>query len=95
VRRFSLYLHLTLTNFSYWAPGQRKFGVDVEGTTVNDIDVVQIAGQGNRAITRLVTVAVNDGQLSIAFKFSVPKVTPILNFGLLIDRGGLTSIPND
>jgi Malectin domain len=78
--------------FSYTAPNKRIFDVDVEGTAVNDIDVFQIAGQANRSITRLVTVDVNDGQLSIAFKVNVPKVTPILDARLLIDHGGLTSI---
>jgi Malectin domain len=72
---------------SYTAPNKRIFDVDVEGTAVNDIDVVQIGGQANKAITRLVTVTVNDGQLSIAFKFNIPKVTPILDLGLMIDCG--------
>jgi Malectin domain len=74
---------------SYTAPNKRIFDVDVEGTAVNDIDVVQIGGQANKAITRLVTVTVIDGQLSIAFKFNIPKVTPILDLGLLIDCGDL------
>jgi Malectin domain len=80
-----------LDKFSFWAPGQRKFDVDVEGTAVNDIDVIQIGGQANKAITRLITVTVNDGQLSIEFKFNIPKVTSILNVGHLVDHRGLDS----
>jgi Malectin domain len=63
---------------SQTAPGQRIFDVDVEGTAVIDLDLVQIGGQANKAITRLVTVAVNDGQLSLAFKLNNPQVTPTL-----------------
>jgi hypothetical protein len=49
-------------------PGERVFGVSVEGVTLGAIDVyAEAARQRNRALVRAVTVPVIDGQLDIVF----------------------------
>jgi hypothetical protein len=64
------------------------FDVDVEGTAINDI----VLPVPSAAITRLVTVTVSDGQLSIAFMLNVPKVTSTLSLKLGLDHRGLISV---
>jgi hypothetical protein len=59
------------------------FDVDVEGTAINDI----VLPVPSTAITRLVTVTVTDGQLSIAFRLNVPQVTPTLLLKIGCDHG--------
>jgi Malectin domain len=87
--RFHLLTFSVCAEFSLTAPGQRIFDVNVEGTAVDDLDLVQIGGQANKAITRLVTVAVNDGQLSIIF---IPQVILTLLFlFLIVGNSQLTS----
>jgi hypothetical protein len=72
---------------SQTVPNKRMFDVDVEGTAINDI----VLPVPSAAITRLVTVTVSDGQLSIAFRLNVPKVTPTLLLELGRDHRALIS----
>ena len=60
---YEVTLHLAET---YWTgAGQRVFGVKIEGTAVDNIDLFTLAGGMNRAYTVTRTVTVTDGKLSI------------------------------
>jgi Malectin domain len=60
-------------HFSFTTPLARIFDVDVEGTMLNDIDVVQIANNtAFTAVTRKATVLVRDSSLTIQFLINVP-----------------------
>ena len=74
---YTVRLHFAETYSGVTAPGQRVFGVAVEGTSLGDIDVVAQAGGTHRALVKSATVNVADGRLDVAF---TPRVqSPLLN----------------
>lgn len=66
------------------AAGKRLFSVDVEGTSINDLDVFVAAGGSQIALLRTVSATVTDGVLNINFTASLGDT--------MID--GLEVIPN-
>jgi Malectin domain len=63
---YEVILHFAELEFN--KPGQRLFSVDIEGTVLSDIDIVQQAGGfGNKAIKREAAVPVADGFLTLLF----------------------------
>lgn len=75
--RYTVRLHFAETFSRITAAGQRVFSVNVEGTSIANLDVFAQAGGRNKALVKTVTVTVSDGQLSIGFTRSVGE--PILN----------------
>jgi len=51
--------------------GHRLFDIDVEGTTIPNVDVFSEAKGTNKALEKEVTVTVSDGELTILFKKNV------------------------
>jgi Malectin domain len=69
----AIHLPLNSLHSSFTTPLARIFDVDVEGTTLNDIDVVQLANNtAFTAVTRKATVLVRDSLLTIQFLTNVP-----------------------
>lgn len=74
---YRVVLHFAETYNGITAAGQRRFGVNVEGTQINNLDVFQAAGGKNKSYQRVVSpVVIDDGALNI--NFSGPNV-PFIN----------------
>lgn len=65
--RYSVRLHFAEDNRLLGEPGKRVFGVQVEDTTLPNVDVYAEAGALYKALVRSVDVEVDDGQLDILF----------------------------
>jgi IPT/TIG domain len=63
----------------YTTPKKRIFNITIENTLYGNVDIVAIAGAGNRAVTIGGTMVVDDGALSISVAKSVdlPKINGI------------------
>jgi len=56
-------------------PGKRVFDIDVEGTALADVDIVQLGGGlARKAMTLDVSATVSDGFLDISFLNNDPKI---------------------
>jgi len=56
-------------------PGKRVFDIDVEGTALSDVDIVQLGGDlARKAMTLDVSTTVSDGFLNINFLNNNPKI---------------------
>jgi hypothetical protein len=55
----------------YSTVGQRILNVNVEGSQINNLDVLSEAGGAHRALIKTVSVVVTDGQLNLSFAASV------------------------
>jgi IPT/TIG domain len=63
----------------YTTTKQRKFNITIEDTVFADVDIVQLAGAGQRAVKLGATIIVDDGSVSISVKkgFREPKINGI------------------
>jgi murein DD-endopeptidase MepM/ murein hydrolase activator NlpD len=64
---YTVRLHFAETVASIDQPGERVFGLSVEGTSLGNVDIVAQAGGQYKALVKAVNVAVTDGQLDIGF----------------------------
>lgn len=64
---YTIKLHFAETYTGITGPGQRVFGVNVEGVQLNNIDVFAETGGLNRALVKTLQITVADGQLDLKF----------------------------
>jgi endoglucanase len=83
--KYTLKLHFAETYEGIYAPGERVFSFNVEGTEFKDFDVWKKAGGAMKAYIETVQVEVTDGTLDITF---TPKVeNPQVNALEIIPAG--------
>ena len=67
---YTVRLHFAETYTGITGPGQRVFSVNIEGTTLSNIDIFAETGGLNRALVKSVPVTVTDGRLDLSFTAS-------------------------
>jgi alpha-tubulin suppressor-like RCC1 family protein len=94
---YAVYLHFAETYAGITGPGQRVFGVNVEGVAIDNIDIFAQAGGRNRALVKAVLVAVADGRLNMSFSASVNNaaingIEIIPNGAIRVEAGGSANL---
>jgi hypothetical protein len=74
---YTIKLHFAETNERVTAAGGRIFSVDVEGSTINDIDIFAEVGNHSALVKTVEDVLVSDVKLDITFAKNVGE--PIIN----------------
>jgi hypothetical protein len=64
---YSVTLHFAETYAGVTGPGQRVFGVSVQGTSLGNLDVYALAGGRNQALIKSVNVMVANNELDVLF----------------------------
>ena len=65
--QYSVVLHFAETYGGITGPGQRVFGVNVNGTSLGNLDIYALAGGPDRAIAETTPATVTSGELDIGF----------------------------
>jgi|GEM_PF-4784649 len=88
---YTVKLHFAETYTGITGSGQRVFDVNVEGVTIDDLDVYAEAGGRDIALVKTVDITVSDGEVDITFTAQTDSA--MISGIEVLPRGGSTPTP--